>query len=701
MSADSVLNKVMQLAPLYETLIDEYRTDIYLKGRIYIRKRNFLMRFAPSFFKAKRGVREYLTESYGELHYTAPNIYDQKLKATYGTIDKFEGIGVDVLDFFHVNIYSTSLLTSKLVSPLSSNAHNYYTFSIDSLEYVDNSLVYRISFTPKNKSYQLVKGHLLVSEGVWSVREMQFSGRSEYLYFDNKIRMGGVGQQDEFLPVHYALNATFRLLGNVVDGNFMAAFDYKSIKLKKKEPKVKKKKTDYDLTESFTLQCDTSTYLKTDSAAFSALRPIPLTVSEERFYYDYFSERDSASTPKPRLKSTTQLFWAEVGDVGEALVRRHTFDLGEGQRVRFSPILNPFLLSYSGKDGFSYRYDIRYNRLFKGDKYLQLAPRIGYNFKHKEFYWRIHGDYDYWPAKRASLHVRVGNGNRIYSSDVLDDIKEMPDSILNFDNMQLDYFRNMSAEVIHRLEVFNGFTVNVGLSMHRRSAVKKNDPPADIAEETPELLEKIRSHYTSIGPRIGLSWTPGQYYYLNGKRKINLYSKWPTFSTDWERAIKGIMGSTTKYERLEVDVQQKIPLGLMRSLYYRAGCGTFTDQEQLYFVDFVNFAKNNLPTGWNDEIGGVFQLLDRRWYNSSRKYMRGHITYEAPFLIMPRLRKYTRNILNERLYLGVLTMPHLNPYIEVGYGIGTHVFDFGAFASCINGKFSDVGVKFTFELFNR
>ena len=40
----------------------------------------------------------------------------------------------------------------------------------------------------------------------------------------------------------------------------------------------------------------------------------------------------------------------------------------------------------------------------------------------------------------------------------------------------------------------------------------------------------------------------------------------------------------------------------------------FTKQEDMYFVDFANFARRNLPEGWNDDIGGTFQLLDGRWY---------------------------------------------------------------------------------------
>lgn len=113
----------------------------------------------------------------------------------------------------------------------------------------------------------------------------------------------------------------------------------------------------------------------------------------------------------------------------------------------------------------------------------------------------------------------------------------------------------------------------------------------------------------------------------------------------------------------------------MRNIYYRFGFGAFTNQDELYFVDFANFARHNLPVGWNDEIGGVFQVLDGRWYNSSRRYVRGHFTYEAPFLILRHLMKYTRYVQNERLYISALSMPHLQPYLEVGYGIGTHVFD--------------------------
>lgn len=695
----------MKSAPRYAGIVRDYHSDLYVKGRVYVRKKNLLVRFVPSMFRLKKGIKEYLVESYSDLHFTAPNIYDQKIKAVYGTVDKYRGVEGGVLDYFYVNIYAPFLLHSKLLSPLSPAARKHYAYKIDAVMTDNEHTSYRITFTPRNRSYQLVEGYMVISDAVWSIREMQFSGRSEYLRFDNLIKMGDVDTDSEFLPQRYDLNTTFHFMGNTINGSYTAMLDYRSIKLEKEEDDDEedegfftwKGKNKYDLTDSYNLQNDTAQY-HTDSLTFDTLRPLPLSSNERHVYENYYLHRDT--TPAKKHTQARQ-FWGQMGDM---LISNYTVNLNAIGSVKCSPLINPFLVSYSGRDGFSYRQEFKYSRLFTHDRMMRAATRIGYNFKHREFYWRVTGDYDYWPCKRASLHLQVGNGNRIYTSEVLDDIKETANTIFDFDKIHLDYFKDFYVDIRHHVEVANGVHIGVGFSTHVRTAGKKSDftpvdPSPDADEE--KIVGRFRNEYRSFAPRIVLSWTPGQYYYMNGERKVNLHSKFPTFSVDWERGMKGIFKGTGIYERVEFDMQHYISLGLMQTLYYRAGMGMFTDQEQTFFVDFVNFSRNNLPVGWNDEIGGVFQLLDRRWYNASRKYLRANITYDAPFLIMPRLLKRTRNVLNERLYLGVLTMPHLNPYIEMGYGIGTHIFDLGVFVANTNGKFTGAGFKFTFELFNR
>lgn len=495
--------------------------------------------------------------------------------------------------------------------------------------------------------------------------------------------------------MRYDVEALFKFLGNKVDGNYTASLDYKSIELKERKVRKKEKKK-YNLSESFSLQCDTNAY-KTDASTFGVLRPIPLSEGEKQLYKDYTYRRDTVSVQR---KSKSQAFWGTMGDL---MVEDYKFNLSNIGSVRFSPFINPLLFSYSGSNGLSYRQDFRYNRIFRGDKWLRIVPKLGYNFTRKEFYWSLNADFEYWPQKRGFFRLSVGNGNRIYSSKMLDELKAMPDSIFNFDLIHLDYFKDLYFNFRHSFEIINGLDISLGFSAHKRTAVEKSRfvITGDYPMPPPEFMERFRNTYISFAPRIRVEWTPALYYYMNGKRKINLRSDYPTFSVDYERGIEGVFKSTGEYERVEFDLQHKIQLGLMRNIYYRFGFGAFTNQDELYFVDFANFARHNLPVGWNDEIGGVFQVLDGRWYNSSRRYVRGHFTYEAPFLILRHLMKYTRYVQNERLYISALSMPHLQPYLEVGYGIGTHIFDVGVFVSSENWKFSGIGCKFTFELFNR
>ncbi|MDE5405034.1 DUF5686 family protein [Bacteroides xylanisolvens] len=694
-SADSIIERVMTFAPLYETIVSDYRANLYIKGKMDIQKKNFILRYVPSMFRLQKGVREYLLETYSDLHYTAPNIYDQKVKASQGTVRGNRGLP-GLLEYFNVNIYSSSLLNDeRLLSPLAKNGQKYYKYQIDSVMGDPNNLDYRVRFIPRTKSDQLVGGYMVVSSNVWSVREIRFSGRSELITFTCWIQMGDVGKKNEFLPVRYDVEALFKFLGNKVDGNYTASLDYKSIELKEKKVR-KKEKRKYNLSESFSLQCDTNAY-KTDASTFAIMRPIPLNESEKKLYFDNALRRDTATIQKP---SKSQAFWGTMGDL---MVEDYKFNLSNIGSVRFSPFINPLLFSYSGSNGLSYRQDFRYNRLFRGDKLLRIVPKLGYNFTRKEFYWSLNADFEYWPQKRGFFRLNVGNGNRIYSSKVLDELKAMPDGIFNFDLIHLDYFKDLYFNFRHTVEIVNGLDIGLGFSAHKRTAVEPSRfvITGDYPMPPPEFMDKFKNTYISFAPRIRIEWTPGLYYYMNGKRKINLHSIYPTFSVDYERGIKEVFKSTGEYERIEFDLQHQIRMGLMRNIYYRFGFGAFTNQDELYFVDFANFSRHNLPVGWNDEIGGVFQVLDSRWYNSSRRYVRGHFTYEAPFLILRHLMKYTRYVQNERIYISALSMPHLQPYLEVGYGIGTHIFDVGVFVSSENWKFGGIGCKFTFELFNR
>ena len=109
----------------------------------------------------------------------------------------------------------------------------------------------------------------------------------------------------------------------------------------------------------------------------------------------------------------------------------------------------------------------------------------------------------------------------------------------------------------------------------------------------------------------------------------------------------------------------------------------------------------NLPNGWDDDWTGQFQLLSRNWYNASDYYLRGHVSYESPLLMLSWMPWIGRYIETERIYLSTLSIEHTRPYTEIGYGFTTRFVSIGLFASFLKTQYQEIGCKFTFELFRK
>ena len=699
---DSILQNIFQFSPFYSKIVDEYKADLYMKGRVKVHKSNRLVKYIPSMFRLEDGVSDYIVESLSEMHYTSPDIYNRKVKATTSTFSRNRGELTDLTNFLNMNIYSSSMMSDKLLSPLDEECSRYYTYLLDSIVQRDDSKKYKIRVVPKFKGTQLVSGYVWVSDQVWTIREVCFQGKFDMIEFKLTNFMGEDGDE-EFLPVKLNFDIHFKFMGNHLEMNADALVNYKEVKFYDGGPRRKSmKKHSHDLTEFYRLTFD-STQVITDREEFDKMRPIPLQADEYALYQHQLTRKKPewlvGVSEEKRKKS--EVLWGQMGDM---LLSSYSVNLAGVGSVKCSPLINPMMLDYSHTRGVSYRQKFKYNRLFPSGRLFRVTPQVGFNFKDKELFVKGDMEYLYWPEKKASFEMDMGNGNRIYSSVVLDKLASIPDKSFDFKDVQLDYFKDIFLDVLHNIEPVNGLMIKTGVSMHWRrlagqSSFRLNEFLQQAGGGALHNLG-IRSEYNSFAPRLRVEWTPGVYYYMNGRRKMNVGSSMPTFILDYERGLKGLFGSNDEHERVEFDVQQKIKLNRIRTLSYRVGMGKFTKMDNVYFVDFANFKRSSLPEGWNDAIGGTFQLLDRKWYNSSRQYWRGHVAYESPFIMLRPFNRVLGMIQQERLYGGILFMPHLNPYIELGYGIGTHIFDVGAFVGFVNGKYDGAGFKFTFELFN-
>ena len=238
--------------------------------------------------------------------------------------------------------------------------------------------------------------------------------------------------------------------------------------------------------------------------------------------------------------------------------------------------------------------------------------------------------------------------------------------------------------------------LQTGIDYHIRKS-KSNTAKLRASSIDTEPIEDMFGTRRSFAPFVRISWTPMQYYRYEGRQKIYVRSPYPTFKLELSRSFQNILGSTSEYNRIELDISQNISVGLMHSLQYHIGAGMFINQKTEYFADFVYFAKNNFPENWNDGLGGVFNLLSRDLYNASDSYIQAHLMYETPFLILKNIPFVSDFADKERVYLSQLHTPQIVSYTELGYGIGNRFFNAGIFGSFHKTNFRHIGVRAAFE----
>ncbi|MDH8701123.1 hypothetical protein M2138_000462 [Dysgonomonadaceae bacterium PH5-43] len=678
--ADSIIIKHLEHRDEYSKYIDEYDAQIYIKGNIEVLKKNIMFEFAPDFFYLNKDNDSSFVEAIVDIKYTAPNYFNQEIVALNGYRFNAKDILDRIIPFLNVNIYKQTIFDDQIVIPDRNNIFKYYEFEYINNEELSGYKVHKIQITPKIKSQKLVSGYFYIIDELWTIHKFDLKGRTELSDY-RVVTEFGFPLNNFLLPINSTISFNLDLLGNNINTSYYAFFNYASYKLH--DTSNDKKVASYDLSKYFTTNNDSILIIR-DSSFWKNTRPIPLSDYEETLYETQLRiEKESNSKPKLNRK---------IRNVSKGIFTPYKKQFGETQLV-YSGLLNPLTLSYSKMEGIVYWQQLRLSKGFNNGQTINYNFDVGYSLTKNEIYFDVPISWTFAPSKMGRAHLDFRNSNQTFNSNVIKKIEDMvPDSI-NLKDFNIDYFKNYNLEIKAQYELTNGLLLEGGVDYNWYVPIEKQ-----TQIDNDNLQDLVEDNYLGFSPIVGLKWTPGQYYRFNGKRKEYLRSRFPTFSIEYARGIKGVFGSNSNYERIELDIQQKISWGLMQSFHYYIGAGWFTNSESVYFANFKNFRRRNIPQSWNDPLGGVFHLLDGDWYNASNSYYQAHIMYESPFALLQLFNGLTNDILQERIYISHLYMPALPSYSELGYSIGNFFGNAGIFFSFNKARLNSIGLKVAFEL---
>lgn len=686
--ADSVMTEVFQRSELYGKYIVEYNARAYIKGTTQVLSKNILLRFAPDFFTLDKKNDNTFLETIADIHFQAPNTFTQKIIAINGTTQNTDDIYRKAMQFLNINVYNPTSFNNEILMPTAKKAFKYYRFfydsDIDTLGYE----ILKIKVVPKIKSQKLVFGYLFVVKHLWTIARIDIKGKMNFLDFHVQTNFG-LPEKDFLVPKTTEVDLHIKLLGNEIINHYNSSYDYSFIKKYESESTRKKSSGNYDLSDHFNVKLDSLPVIK-DSSFWAQNRTIPLTKEEEEIYRRY-QEKTEIKIDTSEIRKLSNWNFAK----GIFIPKYFEYN---SMQFRYSGLLNPFRLAYSGKNGITYWQKLKLRKEFESGKIISFNPDIGFVFKRKEIFFNTPVSYLFNPMKLGQIELSVGNRNQSFNSKIIDEINKTISDSIDFNDLNLKYYRHYYSTLTIQHELFNGFLAEAKADYHLYNPVKSGNQPKLKTEPEEEVSDLINDKYKSFTPTIGFRWTPKQYYRINEKRKEYVWSNQPAFSFEYARGIPGVFNSNNDYERIEADIQQRISLGLLQSIQYYAGAGLFTNTRSVYFADFKNFRRHNFPESWNDQIGGVFNLLNSYWYNASESYIQFHAMYESPFILLQLFKNVTKDILKERFYASQLYTPALPCYTELGYGVGNYIFNVGLFFGFNKMAYEALGFKFTFEL---
>ena len=693
---DTVLKRSMSAAEKYNGLVENYTADVYMRTYVETLKKNFLFKYThlvPRFVLHDPKSDEALIETLSTLSFTYPNNYLQDIKNVTGTLTGKKDIDMIPFYLLNINVYGETTNTESFFMPVRFSTARYYTYHLRQTQFENNKTYYTVEFNPIYSNQKLLKGHFVIESGTWRIVHFSAEGVESFSNFSFEITMGNTWITN-YLPVHFVIYHTANYLGNVVASRHLASMNYNNVVLRVNE----KKEKILNISDFFRVRLD-SVPVNNDSVFWAQNRAIPLQAREVEVIRNY--EKTNQQKPAEEKVDISQQNGKRVQQFAQRMVMDSRYKI-KSTMIGYSGLLNPLMLGYSSIDGVTYRQKLSFNFDLKRSRTFKVNAFAGYMFRRKEFFTDVTSTWNYEPFYHGNVSLSAGIGNPTYSSLFIHEIqKNLQNSGIKFEDISVNYFKDYYVKLFNDYELFNGFVSTIGIEYHIRQPKKNGQPLLSPVTLESNPIENILVTKKAFAPYLRLSWTPEQYYRYEGRQKIYVRSRFPTFKIELSRSYRNVFGSTSQYNRVEFDMSQNIPLGPMSSFKYRVGAGRFVNQSTEYFADFTFFAKNNFPENWQDGIGGTFSLLNRHLYNASDSYVQGHIMLETPFLIIRNIPLISDYINRERLYISQLYTPYIVSYTEFGYGVGNRFFktaNAAIFCSFHKTKFREIGVKASFEL---
>ena len=327
----------------------------------------------------------------------------------------------------------------------------------------------------------------------------------------------------------------------------------------------------------------------------------------------------------------------------------------KGTSFYYSPLIGQW--NFVGIGGTRWVPALRTTKRFSNYQSLSSSLAANYGFLNNDLKGALALDFVYAPLHNGSISLNLG--------DIYDPITQSVDLAGVF--ARSNFVRKKTFEMYHRYEWFNGFYTRLGIEYSNRESIEglqfaqwSNDLFGTRNEPTPF------DAYTVAQLGVEILIRPFQRYYLKGRQKIPLSSKWPDFRLIFKQGIPSFLGSDVRYSKYEFVVDDMLRFGQLGESFYRFSSGGFlNDPTTVRFIEYKWFR------------GGDFFLFTHPLYTyqslpltfaSPSAYFTGSLIHHFDGFILGKIPLVKRLSLGSAIGASFLSVPledikHLEAYV--------------------------------------
>jgi len=706
--AYAIMRKAIAKAPYYQSVVKESTYEAYTKGS------GKLTSVPPKSFDKMSGVdlsyfkdKLLVQESVSEYKFTAPDKYQQTIKAYSSTIPNFAD-PKDAMGVIMMSVYQPML--GPVVSPLNPNSFSYYRFKYEGNEEENGQNINKIRIIPKMKDQKLLEGLIYIADDDWDVRYAEFTLHLPFFQMDFRLNyhpvMGGI-----YLVTDYQTNTKIDIFGIKANMDFLSSIQYNDIQLNdsliavensRKKPEVKKKELEIKNDGPFQKIVD-SIATHRDSLYWAEVRTADLNEEEKMSYV----RKDSVQTHVDslvRAQENPKFSFSNI-IMGGVTGRDSSF-----VRFRYSGLMD-LLTEYNFVDGVWLGQSFSFDFKRKKNTGLKIDPSIYWASARKALNWKADISLDYAPRKLGQLLLSVGKSSEDYSGDAgINRFINAAFSMFYGKNYAFFYEKTF-VQVSNQIDIANGLQLNIETEYADRQTLENH---------TTWNIFGIKNHWRPNMPDYGkpmneresglsketirLQYTP-EYYYriINGKKRY-ARSLFPTFTMDYQQGMNAFLKNNySNFSRLELSVNQTIPLGIFDRFTYRAVAGWFLNKNDFNYVDYKHFSTGgNVWLNFSD-WNMSYALLPLYSYSTNKNWVQAFATYQTDYLLIKRLPFLQGKLFTESVHAKFLHTPDKPYYSEWGYSVDlfANTAVAGIFVAFDSFRYNAWGLQISFPLFGK